>query len=73
MIATFGLSFAAASILWTEGARFLPASESGLLGAAEVPLAILFAWLILANCRRSKASSAAPSCLSPCLRMRGGT
>ena len=49
VVATFGLSFAAASILWTEGARFLPASESGLLGAAEVPLAILFAWLILAE------------------------
>ena len=49
VIAGFGLSFAAASVLWTEGARFLPASESGLLGAAEVPLAILFAWLILAE------------------------
>jgi drug/metabolite transporter (DMT)-like permease len=49
VIAAFGLSFAAASILWTEGARFLPASESGLLGAAEVPLAILFAWLILSE------------------------
>ena len=49
VIAAFGLSFAAASVLWTEGARFLPASESGLLGAAEVPLAILFAWLILSE------------------------
>jgi drug/metabolite transporter (DMT)-like permease len=49
VIATFGLSFAAASILWTEGARLLPASESGLLGGAEVPLAILFAWLILSE------------------------
>ena len=49
VIAAFGLTFAAASILWTEGARFLPASESGLLGAAEVPLAILFAWLILSE------------------------
>ena len=47
VVATFGLSFSAASILWTEGARLLPAAESGLLGAAEVPLAILFAWLIL--------------------------
>jgi drug/metabolite transporter (DMT)-like permease len=47
LIASFGLSFSAASVLWTEGARFLPASESGLLGATEVPLAILFAWLIL--------------------------
>jgi drug/metabolite transporter (DMT)-like permease len=49
VVAAFGLTFAAASILWTEGARFLPASESGLLGAAEVPLAILLAWLILAE------------------------
>ena len=49
VVAGFGLSFAAASILWTEGGRLLPASESGLLGAAEVPLAILFAWLILAE------------------------
>jgi drug/metabolite transporter (DMT)-like permease len=49
VVAAFGLSFAAASILWTEGGRLLPASESGLLGAAEVPLAILFAWLILAE------------------------
>lgn len=49
VIAGFGLSFAAASVLWTEGGRLLPASESGLLGAAEVPLAILFAWLILAE------------------------
>jgi drug/metabolite transporter (DMT)-like permease len=49
VIAGFGLSFSAASILWTEGARLLPAAESGLLGATEVPLAILFAWLILAE------------------------
>lgn len=47
VIAAFGLTFAAASVLWTEGARLLPAPEAGLLGAAEVPLAILFAWLIL--------------------------
>ena len=38
VIAGFGLSFAIATILWTEG---------GLLGASEVPLAMLFAWLIL--------------------------
>lgn len=49
VIGAFGLTFAAASVLWTEGARLLPAPEAGLLGAAEVPLAILFAWLILAE------------------------
>lgn len=45
----FGTSFAAAVILWTEGTRLISAAESGLLGSAEVPLAILFAWLILAD------------------------
>jgi drug/metabolite transporter (DMT)-like permease len=49
VIVAFGLSFAAASVFWTEGARLLPAPEAGLLGAVEVPLAILFAWLILAE------------------------
>lgn len=49
VMSAFGLSFAAASILWTEGARLIPASEAGLLGAAEVPLAIFFAWLILSE------------------------
>ncbi len=49
LLAAFGLSFAAAVILWTEGARLIPAPEAGLLGAAEVPYAILFAWLFLAE------------------------
>lgn len=49
IVAAFGLSFAAASILWTEGGRLLPASEAGLLGAAEVPLAILFGCALLAE------------------------
>jgi drug/metabolite transporter (DMT)-like permease len=49
LLATFGASFALASILWTEGARLIPAAESGLLGAAEVPFAILFALLFLAE------------------------
>ncbi len=49
VLAGFGVAFAAASVLWTEGGRLLPASEAGLLGAAEVPMAILFAWLILAE------------------------
>src|SRR5262249_8414033 len=49
VIAGFGLSFSAASILWTEGARLLPAAESRLLTAPEVPLALLFAWLILSE------------------------
>jgi drug/metabolite transporter (DMT)-like permease len=49
VVACFGLSFATASTLWNEGARRLPASEAGLLGGAEVPLAILLAWLILSE------------------------
>ncbi|WP_027057641.1 DMT family transporter [Mesorhizobium loti] len=47
LLVTFGASFALSSILWTEGARLLPAAESGLLGSAEVPFAILFAFLFL--------------------------
>ena len=49
LLAAFGTSFALAVILWTEGARLIPASEAGLLGSAEVPFAILFAWLLLAE------------------------
>jgi drug/metabolite transporter (DMT)-like permease len=47
LLATFGASFALASILWTEGSRLIPAPESGLLGSAEVPFAIVFAFLFL--------------------------
>jgi drug/metabolite transporter (DMT)-like permease len=49
LLAAFGASFALASIMWTEGARLIPAAEAGLLGSAEVPFAILFAWLFLAE------------------------
>ena len=38
-----------AVVLWTEGARLIPAPEAGLLGSAEVPFAIFFAWLFLAE------------------------
>ncbi|WP_315920716.1 DMT family transporter [Mesorhizobium sp. SP-1A] len=47
LLAAFGVSFALASVLWTEGARLIPAAEAGLLGSAEVPFAILFGWLFL--------------------------
>jgi len=43
----FGTSFAIATVLWTEGAMRLPPAESGLLGTAEVPVAVTFAWLFL--------------------------
>lgn len=49
VMSLFGLSFAFAVILWTEGAKLIPAAESGLLGSAEVPLAIFFSWLILSE------------------------
>lgn len=49
LLAAFGASFALASVMWTEGARLIPAAEAGLLGSAEVPFAILFAWLFLAE------------------------
>jgi drug/metabolite transporter (DMT)-like permease len=45
----FGAAFAAASILWTEGARLIPAAESGLFGSADIPMAIVFAWLLLSE------------------------
>lgn len=47
LLGGFGVSFALASILWTEGARRVPSAEAGLLGSAEVPFAVLFGWLFL--------------------------
>lgn len=49
LLATFGLTFAIASVLWVEGTRRIPASEAGLIGTAETPFAILLAWLMLAE------------------------
>lgn len=49
LLVVFGLSFAVAAVLWTEGARLIPSPEAGLLGSAEVPFAILFAWIFLAE------------------------
>lgn len=45
----FGVSFAVALVLWTEGTRLIPASESGFLGTVETPFAILLAWIFLAE------------------------
>ena len=49
LLLLFGAVFASAAILWTEGTRKIPAAEAGLLGTAETPFAMLFAWLILAE------------------------
>ncbi|MEM9439791.1 MAG: DMT family transporter [Pseudomonadota bacterium] len=49
MLVLFGLSFAVAVILWTEGTRLIAASEAGLLGTAETPFATILAWLLLSE------------------------
>jgi drug/metabolite transporter (DMT)-like permease len=49
LLFAFGTSFAVASVMWTEGSRLLPSAEAGLLGSAEVPFAVLFGWLFLAE------------------------
>ncbi|HQY44650.1 MAG TPA: DMT family transporter [Paracoccaceae bacterium] len=48
-LVAFGLSFAVAVILFTEGARRVSAAEAGFYGGLEVPLAVLFAWVVLAE------------------------
>ena len=49
LLALFGLSFAVALVLWTEGTKLIPAAESGFLGTAETPFAMLLAWVVLAE------------------------
>jgi drug/metabolite transporter (DMT)-like permease len=48
-IVMFGLSFGVASILWTEGARRISAAEVGVLSSGDIPIAIFFAWVLLAE------------------------
>ncbi|MEM8742873.1 MAG: DMT family transporter, partial [Pseudomonadota bacterium] len=48
-LAGFGLVFALASVLLSEGSRRLPASETALLSALETPFAPVLAWLVLAE------------------------
>lgn len=45
----FGLVFAIASVTLSEGARRLPSGETALLSTLEMPLAPVFAFLILAE------------------------
>lgn len=47
LLVLFGFSFAIASVLWTEGAKLIPAAEVGLIGAADIPIAIGLAALLL--------------------------
>src|SRR3546814_1133533 len=49
LLVLFGLSFAIALVLWTEGTKLITAAESGFLGTAETPFAMLLAWLVLAE------------------------
>ncbi len=49
LLSLFGISFAIAVVLWTEGTKLIPAAEAGLLGTSETPFAILLAWLLLAE------------------------
>lgn len=49
LLVLFGLAFAIALVLWTEGTKLIPAAESGFLGTAETPFAMLLAWLFLAE------------------------
>lgn len=47
--ALFGFTFATAMVLMTEGARLIPVAETALIGTLDVPFAIGFAWLLLAE------------------------
>lgn len=47
LLTLFGLAFAGAMILWTEGARLVPSALSALLGTVEIPSATLLAWIVL--------------------------
>ena len=47
LVLLFGISFAIALVLWTEGTKLIPAAEAGLLGTAEMPFAVLLAGLLL--------------------------
>lgn len=49
ILAGFGIAFAAAHIMMTEGARLIPAARTGLVGTLETPLAPVWAWLVLSE------------------------
>jgi drug/metabolite transporter (DMT)-like permease len=49
ILAGFGLAFAAAHIMLTEGARLIPPARTGVVGTLETPLAPVWAWAILSE------------------------
>ena len=48
-LVAFGLVQAGAVILLTEGTRLIPAPQAALIGSLDIPLAPIWAWLILAE------------------------
>lgn len=54
VMAGFGLVHALAFVTLAEGARYLPAAETGLLSALETPLAPVWAWLLLSEIPNSE-------------------
>ena len=49
LLILFGLAFACAVILWTEGTRLISSAQSALLGTVEIPCATLLAWVMLSE------------------------
>jgi drug/metabolite transporter (DMT)-like permease len=47
LLILFGIAFAGAVILWTEGTRLILSAQSALLGTVEIPCATLLAWIVL--------------------------
>ena len=49
LLGLFGVAWAVALVLWTEGTKLIPAAESGFIGTAETPFAIVLAWIVLSE------------------------
>ncbi len=49
ILALFGVVFAVAATLMTEGSKFIPSSEAALLSNLEVPVQPVLAWLIFSE------------------------
>lgn len=49
LLALFGVVFALAATLMTEGSKFIPSSEAALLSNLEVPVQPVLAWLIFSE------------------------
>ena len=49
ILAVFGLVFSIASVLLSEGSKFMPSSEAALISNLEVPIQPVLAWAVLAE------------------------